>query len=121
MSRGRGRDNFRITRVVWEAVNGPIPEGLLVLHKCDNPPCYRLDHLFLGDHFDNARDCENKGRGNHPRGADNGRAKLEPEQVREIRHLISEGQSNATISKTFGIHKNTVQSIRNGSNWKWLK
>lgn len=43
-------------RVAWTITNGPIPEGMLVLHRCDFPPCVRPDHLFLGTQRDNAND-----------------------------------------------------------------
>lgn len=49
-------------RVAWELTNGPIPRGLLVCHHCDNPPCCRPDHLFLGTSKDNAMDASAKGR-----------------------------------------------------------
>lgn len=65
-------------RVAWEEVNGPIPDGLLVLHRCDNPPCVRPEHLFLGTDADNARDKAEKGRGNSPRGDAHG-SKTKPE------------------------------------------
>lgn len=48
---------------VWEQVNGPVPRGVFVLHRCDNPPCFRYDHLFAGDVTDNAVDMMAKGRG----------------------------------------------------------
>lgn len=49
-------------RAAWEVANGPIPAGIDVLHRCDNPPCVRPDHLFLGTHRDNMRDMRAKGR-----------------------------------------------------------
>ena len=52
-------------RVSWELANGPIPSGLQVLHRCDNPPCVRPDHLFLGTQRDNITDMANKGRASH--------------------------------------------------------
>lgn len=51
-------------RAEWEKHHGPIPDGMKVCHHCDNPPCYRIDHLFLGTQADNMADMHAKGR--HP-------------------------------------------------------
>ena len=59
---GRGDGTYLVHRAVYEAIYGPIPDGLFVLHACDNPPCYNLDHLFLGTAGDNIRDAVAKGR-----------------------------------------------------------
>jgi len=70
-------------RVCWELVNGPIPEGLWVLHSCDNPPCCNPSHFFLGTHIDNMRDCAAKGRA--PRGSARPNAKLSEAIVAAIK------------------------------------
>jgi hypothetical protein len=50
----------RAHRYAWEQANGPLAEGECVLHRCDNPKCVRVDHLFLGDRADNIRDASVK-------------------------------------------------------------
>ena len=50
-------------RWAWEHYVAPIPDGLFVLHKCDNPPCCNTSHLFIGTQADNLRDMHDKGRG----------------------------------------------------------
>ena len=56
--RGMGKAH----RISWTIANGPIPDGLGVLHRCDNPPCVNPAHLFLGTDQENHRDMDAKGR-----------------------------------------------------------
>ena len=90
-------------RAAWMLYKGEIPDGLLVLHRCDNPGCVRSDHLFLGTHADNAMDKMLKGRG--------GTTKLSDEQVREIRAVRAEGVKVRVIAEQFGVVTSTVSDI----------
>lgn len=53
--------------VMYEAAFGPVPEGLYVCHRCDNPPCCRPSHLFVGTQAENLQDMARKGRGRKSR------------------------------------------------------
>lgn len=70
---GRKGKNILAHRLSWVRQHGAIPDGMDVLHRCDNPRCVNVGHLFLGTHADNMADMKNKGRhrvGNLPRGKD---------------------------------------------------
>jgi HNH endonuclease len=65
--KGYGRRRYRgrfwmAHRVAWVEAHGEIPEGMYVLHHCDNPPCINIEHLFLGTLADNNHDRDRKGR-----------------------------------------------------------
>lgn len=111
----------RAHRVSWELANGPIPEGLFVCHKCDNPPCVRSDHLFLGTAQDNARDRGSKNRGRQQQGTSNSMSKLTDESVIEIRALHKAGGwSHSALASKFGVSRRTIGFVVNRVVWKHL-
>lgn len=106
-------------RAAWSIYRGDIPDGLHVLHRCDNPPCVNPDHLFLGTHQDNMRDCSEKGRATGPRGETARHAKLTAAKVIEMRRLHERnGVSVQDLVVRFGVHKATVHKILKGNLWR---
>lgn len=112
-------------RVSWELANGPIPDGLCVLHHCDNPPCVRVDHLFLGTRADNAADCGMKGRWNpHGRttvcGEAHPDARLTNTDVLAIRHDYEQGVFQRVLAERFGVSQGTIHDVVVRKTWKHL-
>jgi len=108
-------------RLSWELTNGPIPNGLFVCHKCDNPSCINPEHLFLGTNKDNMQDKVKKGRkngGGPARGERNGSAKITKADVLEIRKLHANGISGRKIADKFGISDSQVFRIILNQCWK---
>lgn len=113
------RAPFLASRVSWEIHNGQIPDGLCVLHHCDNPPCVRPDHLFLGTVADNSQDALNKGR--VLRGERIFGSKLHVEDVKQIKQLLREGHHYQwEIADMFGVTRKAVGEIKLGNNWKHI-
>ena len=63
---GIAKRDVLVHRLTWELEKGPIPDGMVVCHKCDNPPCRNMNHLFLGTQKDNLHDAIDKGRFKFP-------------------------------------------------------
>lgn len=111
--------NYLTHRIAYALFIGPIPRGLNVLHKCDNPPCCNPAHLFLGTQAENMVDKVKKGRSS--KGARNGAAKLDATQVREIKRLLQGSISQREIGSRFGIGQTAISLINTGKNWKHIK
>lgn len=109
-------------RFAWSLINGEIPSGMLICHHCDNPPCVRPDHLFLGTPHDNNVDCWTKGRGRTGGfGHSNPRAKLNKERVEEILRLSAKGVVPRIIADMFGVHGSTIAAVLSGRSWRYIK
>lgn len=101
-------------RYSWALAQGPIPDGLFALHKCDTPACVNPGHLFLGTKGDNARDKVSKGRGHDNSGERHGMAKLTDFQVACIRMRLREGQTQSRIAADYGVAQCTISDIATG-------
>ncbi len=104
-------------RVMYELINGPVPEGKCVCHTCDNPPCINPTHLFLGTQSDNMQDCVKKGRCYNPRGEAHPSAKLTEMQAQKIK---SSPLLTSILAKDYGVSIGTIRSIKRGTTWKHL-
>lgn len=107
--------HMRMHRLSWEIHHGPIPDGLFVLHRCDNPPCARPDHLFLGNNKENATDRHMKGRTiGAAKGERNPMARLSDGAVDELRAAVASGITYAKVGAMFGVTSGHVSDIING-------
>lgn len=109
-------------RVSWVLHNGPIPDGLLVCHHCDNPPCVNPQHLFLGTDKANIQDASRKGRlVGRISGEHNGRARLTARDIYAIRHSYKEGHiSQGALGAIYGVSGAHIDRILHRQAWAHL-
>lgn len=118
-------------RISWEMHNGPIPDGMFVLHRCDNPRCVRPEHLYVGTLSDNMRDRAARGRANLSRGdahhmrrgmaksgAEHARATLTEAQAAEIRakHTGSRGD-HTRLAVEYRTNRHTIAKVVAGRSY----
>lgn len=113
------RKLMKAHRFAWELFNGPIPDGMDVLHDCDNPPCCSPFHLFLGDHLANMTDMKNKGRARSLPGESSPLAKLTWALVDDMRRIYQETKCTfVRLGETFNITAVMVGKIIREECWK---
>lgn len=105
-------------RYAWEISCGQVPDGLQVLHSCDNPPCVNPKHLFLGTNQDNVDDKVQKGRMKVLLGDNHPNSKLSSKDVEEIFEMHNAGILGKDIAKRFGVTPANISFIINKKGWK---
>lgn len=113
---GNGRGRFAPKKGVWvyaarysyALTNGPIPNGLVVRHKCDNARCVRPEHLEIGTQRDNVMDAVRRGRFHQ---------KLKWYEVVVIRDAYTRGISQTKLASIYGVCQTTISAVVRGVNW----
>ena len=114
-----GRKTFSAPRFAYEMEYGPIPEGLLILHSCDNRKCIRPEHLEAGTQAKNIKDCVVRGRHVPPKGEKNGMSKLTAETVAAIRAEYDGVRGSMTaLSKKYGVGVPSIHNVIRRRRWK---
>lgn len=139
----------RAHRVAYAASKGDIPALMFVCHSCDNPRCCNPGHLFLGSSQDNVDDCIRKNRHAHGEthgsakdmsylrrgdehhyrahpelikfGSKSANAKLKEDDIRKIRVMSAQGQTQKQISEAFGVTESNIGYILMGKTWAHVK
>jgi HNH endonuclease len=135
-----------VHRIAYAVINGPIPSGLVVCHKCDNPSCFNIKHLFLGTQKENIQDASRKGRLGHGkthglikhpekvargnnhfsrkyphlvlRGTRNGFHRLTERQAKAIKKEYLKTRELKRIAKKYGVSTTIIWGIGTGRRWK---
>lgn len=97
-------------RAIWILEVGPVPEGLMVLHRCHNRKCCEITHLYVGDHAQNMRDRAASGRNR------SGRDRLTPELVAKIRELCAK-KPQRWVASALRLPKSVIGDVMSGRCW----
>lgn len=104
-------------RLSYEFYKGPIPDGLWVLHTCDNKLCVNPDHLYAGTHAQNTLDAVSRGRFNPAKGSKHCCAKVNEVDVLEIR---ASKKTTKELAKIYNIGERAILLIKDRTNWKHI-
>lgn len=100
-----------VHREAWEKEHGPLAEDEKVLHSCDNPPCFNVEHLFVGTQMDNLTDMKSKGR--QAKGSAVRNSRLTESDVVAIRKMLSEGATQKSVANMYGVCRQTIGYVKN--------
>lgn len=117
---GRGSRRMLAHVISWTIHKGPVPEGMVVCHRCDVPWCVNPGHLFVATQADNLRDMFAKGRARPPRGERHCKSKLTEADVKEMFRLDSMGVTRTDIARRFGVASVTASHVLTRRIWKHI-
>jgi hypothetical protein len=109
-----GGEWWQAHRLSYAAHRGPIPIGLFVCHKCDNPSCIEIEHLFLGTPQENFDDAIRKGR---MRWAT---PRLNPSIVAEMKRRLCLGHAPSRIAREMGLAIHSVAAVKARRSWQHI-
>lgn len=107
----------RAHRAAYAVTHGPIPQGAMVRHTCDNPPCINPDHLRIGNALDNATDRVQRDRFDKTNPRYN-RVRLSMEAAQEIRAKYRAGARQRDLAQQYGVGRDQISRVVNNLNWK---
>jgi hypothetical protein len=105
---GFQKKKWDVHRLSWTLLVGPIPEGKLVLHKCDVGNCVNPSHLYIGTAKENTFDMHSRGRWCNRKGVKNPNAKLTEEDVRTIRNS---NEATMVLADRYSVNQTTIRHI----------
>lgn len=125
---GRGKGGYgqisvngetrRVTRVaMWLFAEMPLMGELPVLHRCDNPPCWNPDHIYVGTYSENTRDALKRGRLQPRQGSKSSQAIINEEIVFGVKMRLRSGERQVHIARSEGISKQIISDIAIGKTW----
>jgi hypothetical protein len=112
----KNKKTIIISRFMYEKNIGPIPEGMVIRHKCDNTMCINPDHLEIGTQKDNMNDMVIRGRS--LKGSKHNLSKLTEENVVDILRRVNNGECQAKLAREFKVSYSRISMIANGHEWK---
>jgi hypothetical protein len=121
---GRNDPTDRAHRIAYRHFKGEIPKGMFVCHTCDVPSCCNPDHLFLGTNQDNVDDMVRKKRNSKPPrnphivGSAHPLARVDEDQVCEIRSLYAKGYTQQALAEMYGVARQTISKYVNHKRFK---
>ena len=110
-----GSVNSLAHRVSYDLCVGEIPDGMLCLHRCDNPPCVNPKHLWIGSNQQNMDDMKRKGR--QAKGIKNRKALISPDIAKDIRVRYASGERQCDIASDLGVRPRLVHDVVVNRTW----